>query len=603
VAPTALASGISPALHRAKHGRCFYLSPAGSDLNAGLTADAPWLHPGRLMQEQLLPGDEVCLVGTTANAPLRGCLATQAAALHYRGSSRYQHLCGNYNLSHDGWFEEASHQSWMNTWTDPHTVTSWGSGGTIDQESTIKCVGSYSAKITGSYSYLRRTFSLAAGNLAKFSVIYRSDADNRLSLRIRDMTDLNYLQADGSWAASPTDFLLPNVDDWNEYTTVAAIVSNTGTYRVDLLQTTGTGSTYVNGFWISQSLQWSAHDEPNGIYKAGFFQMPNVLLRAPSWEATGYGDRLTVIPRAASLAAIAPGEYWFQPDALYYRLAAGETDATAIHLEGLLDSTSTLKISHDGTRLTNLWCCGGITALELAAGSNLALRQFVVSQGNPLPLYVTGPVHASASDFTVFGGDINHTTGGHGNGITTQADGYDIALSDFYIWGHEDDGIQPIGAGTLVCRRGILYHSGTGSAIEVSTPSGGTFKMHNCTLVKNAPGNGEAIVRDKGDAAAISDYTNCIFYSATAEGEAVIFDVEVRDPGSITFESNIWYGSAGGITAPFTGLNVDPLLANPTGGDYTLQAGSPAIDAGVEIPGVTDGYLGDAPDVGYAERE
>lgn len=38
-------------------------------------------------------------------------------------------------------------------------------------------------------------------------------------------------------------------------------------------------------------------------------------------------------------------------------------------------------------------------------------------------------------------------------------------------------------------------------------------------------------------------------------------------------------------------------------GDYTLGAGSPAIDAGVEVSGVTESYLGLAPDIGYAEAE
>ena len=33
-------------------------------------------------------------------------------------------------------------------------------------------------------------------------------------------------------------------------------------------------------------------------------------------------------------------------------------------------------------------------------------------------------------------------------------------------------------------------------------------------------------------------------------------------------------------------LKADPLFTDPTAGDFTLQAGSPAIGAGVYIPGV-----------------
>ena len=46
----------------------------------------------------------------------------------------------------------------------------------------------------------------------------------------------------------------------------------------------------------------------------------------------------------------------------------------------------------------------------------------------------------------------------------------------------------------------------------------------------------------------------------------------------------------------------DPLLTDPANGDFTLQAGSPAIDLGVVIAGVTDGYLGAAPDCGAFEK-
>lgn len=44
----------------------------------------------------------------------------------------------------------------------------------------------------------------------------------------------------------------------------------------------------------------------------------------------------------------------------------------------------------------------------------------------------------------------------------------------------------------------------------------------------------------------------------------------------------------------------DPTFVNPGAGDFTLQAGSPAIDAGIDV-GLP--YLGTAPDCGYAERE
>jgi len=46
----------------------------------------------------------------------------------------------------------------------------------------------------------------------------------------------------------------------------------------------------------------------------------------------------------------------------------------------------------------------------------------------------------------------------------------------------------------------------------------------------------------------------------------------------------------------------DPKYVNPATPDFTLQADSPAINAGLVIPGITDGYLGVAPDCGYKEK-
>jgi hypothetical protein len=46
----------------------------------------------------------------------------------------------------------------------------------------------------------------------------------------------------------------------------------------------------------------------------------------------------------------------------------------------------------------------------------------------------------------------------------------------------------------------------------------------------------------------------------------------------------------------------DPLFTNVATDDYTLQGGSPAIDAGIEVDSWIEGYLGAGVDIGAYER-
>lgn len=50
------------------------------------------------------------------------------------------------------------------------------------------------------------------------------------------------------------------------------------------------------------------------------------------------------------------------------------------------------------------------------------------------------------------------------------------------------------------------------------------------------------------------------------------------------------------------GTSAAPLLAAPAAGDFTPQPGSPLVDAGLLLPGISDGFSGAGPDVGAVER-
>ena len=95
---------------------------------------------------------------------------------------------------------------------------------------------------------------------------------------------------------------------------------------------------------------------------------------------------------------------------------------------------------------------------------------------------------------------------------------------------------------------------------------------------------------------------NNIFYNAGSNYWA-------SDGGAVEGGHNILFSTEGNIDPgdfPSDLVNIDPLLVDPDGDDYHILAGSPAIDAGLDV-GITtdlDGNLapqGNAPDIGAYE--
>jgi hypothetical protein len=107
-----------------------------------------------------------------------------------------------------------------------------------------------------------------------------------------------------------------------------------------------------------------------------------------------------------------------------------------------------------------------------------------------------------------------------------------------------------------------------GGAIRNS--NGGTTRLINCTFGANSAGSGSALACNPDDSdsqsPAVFQVTNCIFW----DGGDEIFN----DDGSIT---NVTYSDVQGDSGrnPWPGqgnIDVDPLFADPSSGDYHLAS-------------------------------
>jgi len=122
----------------------------------------------------------------------------------------------------------------------------------------------------------------------------------------------------------------------------------------------------------------------------------------------------------------------------------------------------------------------------------------------------------------------------------------------------------------------IVHHNvvwGNYSGIRLNTPS-------NFNLIYNNTTYSNGNVGYWGSNFQTDMYGDRIFNN--------IFTTAFTLPGTHVEGNNITSGT-------------NPLFADSATYNFRLQAASPAINAGVVIPGITDGYIGSAPDIGAYE--
>ncbi len=196
--------------------------------------------------------------------------------------------------------------------------------------------------------------------------------------------------------------------------------------------------------------------------------------------------------------------------------------------------------------------------------------------------------------------------------------------------------LDPLWGGPLYCFRNVAINTVRGPFKLNSQNTG--FMIYNNTMVRTAGTTDWGWVQfDNGGLRAWSYRNNLLVYRGS-NGNVLAIESSDNDP--IDFTNNAWfpdgavwwtgsggsYGSfaeaASGVprTTPLFGtstarhdgdlaLAADPFQASVTLGDDhlteitsevvpSLPAGSPAENAGMPIPNVTDGYTGSAPDIG-----
>lgn len=95
--------------------------------------------------------------------------------------------------------------------------------------------------------------------------------------------------------------------------------------------------------------------------------------------------------------------------------------------------------------------------------------------------------------------------------------------------------------------------------------------------------------------------------SAARGGTERIYNNTLDAPSNLPTEAALISNNIFGDPTPPAPLpnnlyaETNPLFANAANGEFSLLPGSPAIDTGIVVPGITDGYNGAAPDIGAFE--
>ncbi len=163
-------------------------------------------------------------------------------------------------------------------------------------------------------------------------------------------------------------------------------------------------------------------------------------------------------------------------------------------------------------------------------------------------------------------------------------------------WQNHDHGIYHQSGNNVTIRNNIFYNLVHGWAIQryatANDATDGVRIVNNTFAFPNPNKVGQIVI---GSPMTNSVFDNNIFYQPLTAG--IWFDAggtttNVTVANNLTSSGPVNYGSPAGTTFSNNLDNTDPLLVNPAGFDFHLQAGSPAIRAGLRLSYVPNDFAG-----------
>ena len=203
---------------------------------------------------------------------------------------------------------------------------------------------------------------------------------------------------------------------------------------------------------------------------------------------------------------------------------------------------------------------------------------------------------------------------------------------------HRALSVQPGFSGPVYFIRNVVYHAPESGATKFTANSAGILVYHNTFTTEVLPmgpvGNlhyRNNLILGQGAAEAIfgmetftayssSDYNGFMVkpdadisfsWTAPAAGKLVEYgELEIGEYASLAQYSAatsqdshsvlVDYGIFANV--PALGRDNPQRLYDPAAVDFSLKAGSAAVDAGIRLPNINDGFSGSAPDLGAYER-